>query len=239
MRFPQVLTGLSIAAASLLAQPAAAQFFWAPPDLTAPSMNDAAAAQALGLPGATPDEINAGLVWNLRAALNVAALQCQFEPTLLAISNYNATIAHHDAEMDKAQAGVLGYFQRTVGKGKPGQNAADMYGTRIYSGYSTVQAQKGFCLAAAEVGRKAIFAERGTLNQVAREGLASIKKALVLQGEQFYGTPGYDYEVKHPSFAAACWKKEVLQPTCQQEWNMAAGIETPVDPKAAKKKKKG
>lgn len=239
MRFRASLTGLSIMAASMLAQPAAAQFFWSPPDLTAPALTDQTAATALGLPGATPDEIKAGLVWNLRAALNVAALQCQFEPTLLAISNYNATIAHHDAEMDKAQAGVLAYFQRTVGKGRPGQAASDQYGTRIYSGYSTVQAQKGFCLAAADVGRKAIFAERGTLHDVARVGLASIKKALVLQGEQFYGTPGYEYEVKHPSFAAACWKKEVLQPTCQQEWNTAAGIETPVDPKTLKKKKKG
>ena len=30
------------------------------------------------------------MVWNLRAALNVAALQCQFGPTLLTLPNYNA-----------------------------------------------------------------------------------------------------------------------------------------------------
>jgi len=223
----RALAVLALAAAPLLPQPAAAQFFWSPPDLSAPPLTDEAAAIALGLPGANPAEIKAGLVWNLRAALNVAALQCQFEPTLLAISNYNAMIAHHDAEFDSAQTAILGYFQRTVGKGKPGQTAADQYGTRIYSGYSTVQAQKGFCQAATVVGRQAIFADRGTLHEVARNGLGSIKKSLVVAGEQYYGTPGYDYVVALPSFDPKCWKKGVLLPPCQQQWNDRTGAPKP------------
>ena len=227
MRFRFPLACLAIAVAPVMARPAAAQFFWSPPDLSAPPLTDATAPAALGLPGATAEEINAGLLWNLRAALNVAALQCQFEPTLLAISNYNAMIAHHDAELDKAQAVLLGYFQRTVGKGRPGQAASDQYGTRIYSGYSTVQAQKGFCQAAAQVGRQAIFAERGTLHDVARTGLASIKKALVVAGDQYYGTPGYDYEVALPSFDPKCWKKGVLLPACHQAYNDQTGVPRP------------
>ena len=227
MTFRTALTGLALAVAPMLAQPAAAQFFWSPPDLSAPPLTDSAAATALGLPGATEAEIKAGLVWNLRAALNVAALQCQFEPTLLAIGNYNAMIAHHDAELDAAQAGILSYFQRTVGKGRPGQAASDQYGTRIYSGYSTVQAQKGFCLATAEVGRKAIFADRGKLHEVARSGLASIKKSLVAAGEQYYGTLGYDYVTALPSFDPKCWKKGVLQPVCHQAWNDKIGVGKP------------
>ena len=135
------LCSLSIALMPLAAQPAAAQFYWSPPDMSAPAFTDSNAAIALGLPGATAEEIKAGLAWNLRAALNVAALQCQFEPTLLTVDNYNAMIAHHDAELDAAQATLLAYFQRTAGKGRAGQSAADMYNTRIYSGYSTVQAQ--------------------------------------------------------------------------------------------------
>jgi hypothetical protein len=229
MKFPaalrQVALGLTALAAPLAVQPAAAQFFWSPPDFSAPPLTDAEAATALGMPGATAAEINAGLVWNLRAALNVAALQCQFEPTLLSISNYNAMIAHHDAEFDTAQAGVLAYFQRTAGKGKPGQAAADQYGTRIYSGYSTVQAQRGFCLAAASVGRQAIFAQRGTLHQVARSGLGSIKKSLVLAGEQFYGDPGRSYSLALPSFDPKCWKKGKMVPACQIAWNQKTGAQ--------------
>ncbi|OAN57722.1 hypothetical protein [Sphingobium sp. TCM1] len=220
----RALFSLAIAIAPVAAQPAAAQFYWSPPDMSAPPLSDTTAATALGLPGATPAEIKAGLAWNMRAALNVAALQCQFEPTLLTVGNYNAMIAHHDAELDAAQATLLGYFQRTVGKGRAGQSAADMYNTRIYSGYSTVQAQKGFCQEAAVVGRQAIFADRGTLNEVGRVGLPSIKKALVLAGEQFYGTPGYDYVVALPSFDPKCWKKGVLQPLCHQAWNDRTGV---------------
>ena len=223
----RMVVAFALTTGSIVAQPASAQFFWSPPDMSAPPMTDASAAAALGMPGATPAEINAGLVWNLRAALNVSALQCQFEPTLLEISNYNAMIAHHDAELDAAQAGVLSYFQRTAGKGKPGQTANDQYGTRIYSGYSTVQAQKGFCQAAAVVGRDAIFADRGTLHDVARKGLPSIKKSLVLVGEQFYGTPGYDYRVALPSLDVKCWKKGVMLPACQQAWNAKAGAVQP------------
>lgn len=217
--------GLAVVAAPLTVQPAAAQFFWSPPDFSAPPLTDAEAATALGLPGATAAEVKAGLVWNLRAALNVAALQCQFEPTLLSISNYNAMIAHHDAELDSAQSTLLGYFQRTVGKGKPGQAAADQYGTRIYSGYSTVQAQRGFCQAAGEVGRQAIFAQRGALNEVARSGLGSIRKSLVLAGEQFYGDPGRSYSLQLPSFDPKCWKKGKLVPACHVAWNQKIGVQ--------------
>lgn len=217
--------GLAVLAMPLLTQPAGAQFFWSPPDFSTPPLTDAEAAAALGLPGATPAEIKAGLVWNLRAALNVAALQCQFEPTLLSISNYNAMIAHHDAELDAAQAALLGYFQRTSGKGKPGQMASDQYGTRIYSGYSTVQAQRGFCQAAGLVGRQAIFAQRGTLNEVARNGLGSIKKSLILAGEQFYGDPGRSYSLSLPSFDPKCWKKGKLLPACQIAWNQKIGVQ--------------
>ncbi|CAM5320830.1 hypothetical protein [Sphingobium scionense] len=225
-RSRQAFAALTIAAASLAAaQPAAAQFFWSPPDMSAPALTDEAAATALGLPGATADEIKAGLTWNLRAAINVAALQCQFEPTLLSVSNYNAMIAHHDAELDAAQATLLGYFQRTKGKGKPGQSASDMYNTRIYSGYSTVQAQRGFCQAAAAVGRQAIFADRGQLNVVARQGLASIKKSLVHAGEQYYGDPGWNYQLALPSLDAKCWKKGVLLPECHQQWNQKVGVQ--------------
>lgn len=219
----RICSALTLAVAPTIAQPAAAQFFWSPPDFSTPPLTDAQAATALGLPGATAEEIRAGLVWNLRAALNVAALQCQFEPTLLSISNYNAMIAHHDAELDAAQAGLLGYFQRTVGKGKAGQAAADQYGTRIYSGYSTVQAQRGFCQAAALVGRQAIFANRGNLHEVARNGLGAIKKSLVLAGEQFYGDPGRSYSLTLPSLDPKCWKNTKLRPECQVAYEQKVG----------------
>src|SRR3546814_12795789 len=72
------------------------------------------------LPGATQSEYRAALLWSMRAGLNVAALQCQFEPTLLTLSNYNAMIAHHDDELANAFSQLTSYFKR--GEGKSGQN---------------------------------------------------------------------------------------------------------------------
>ncbi|MDX3909361.1 MAG: hypothetical protein QHC67_06025 [Sphingobium sp.] len=208
--------------AAFAAQPAPAQFFWSPPDLSTPPVTGAEPSLGLNLPGATPEELNAGLVWNLRAALNVAALQCDFEPTLLTVSNYNATIAHHSKELQQSFDTLGKYFQRTVGKGKPGQQALDQYGTRIYSGYSTVQAQRNFCQTAGSIGRDAIFTERGKLFEVARKRMGELKKSLVLTGERYFGSPGYDYTAAIPPLNAECWKKGKLLTSCKAQWDAQA-----------------
>ena len=64
------------------------------------------------LPGASESERRAALIWNMRAALNVAALQCQFEPTLLSVINYNAVINDHSVELKMAFDIVERYFMR-------------------------------------------------------------------------------------------------------------------------------
>jgi hypothetical protein len=46
------------------------------------------------MPGATPDEIRAHLLWNMRSGLNVAALQCQFSPPLMTVRNYNSLLGN-------------------------------------------------------------------------------------------------------------------------------------------------
>lgn len=204
------------------ASPAAAQFFWSPPDLSTPPVTGAEPSLNLGLPGATPAELRAGLVWNMRAALNVAALQCQFEPTLLTLSNYNAMIAHHRGELASSFDTLSAYFQRVGGKGKAGQTALDQYGTRIYSGYSTVQAQRNFCQVAGSVGRQAIFAPRSKLYEVAQARMGELKKSLVLTGEQYFGMPGYGFTTSLPPLGKECWKREKLTPACKQRWDAEA-----------------
>lgn len=207
---------------AIAAQPAQAQFFWSPPDFSTPPVTGAEPSLGLNLPGATPEELNAGLVWNLRAALNVAALQCDFEPTLLTVSNYNAMIAHHNKELQVAFDTLGKYFQRTAGKGKPGQQALDQYGTRIYSGYSTVQAQRNFCQTAGSIGRDAIFANRGALIEVARKRMGELKKSLVLTGERYFGTPGSSYTAAIPPLNDECWKKGKLLTSCKVRWDAEA-----------------
>lgn len=209
----------AVSALALGGAPASAQFFWSPPDLSTPPVTGAEPALALNMPGATPEELKAGLVWNMRAALNVAALQCQFEPTLLTLSNYNAMLAHHKAELAKSFDTVGAYFQRTVGKGKPGQTAFDQYGTKIYSAFSTVQAQRNFCEISGSVGRDAIFVDRGKLYEVAQKRMGELRRSLTMAGEQYFGNPGYNFTANLPSLDDTCWKKGKMSSACKAQWD--------------------
>src|SRR3546814_4168051 len=100
MNINRVARNLSLAAIAMacFATPAAAQFFWKPADLHAATVEGNEPNLGFALPGATPSEYRAALLWSMRAGLNVAALQCQFAPTLLTLSNSNALSAHHDDE---------------------------------------------------------------------------------------------------------------------------------------------
>ena len=76
-------------------QAASAQLFFNDPDFKAGAIEGNDPLAGLPVPGATPAEYRAHLLWNLRAGLNVAALQCQFSPFLRSVDNYNSLLAHH------------------------------------------------------------------------------------------------------------------------------------------------
>ncbi len=209
---------LACAAMAGIAVPAHAQIYFAEPDLSTPPVTGTEPALQLNVPGATPAELSAALTWHLRIAMNIAALQCDFEPSLLTVSNYNATLAHHKAELASVFDTLGGYFQRTAGRGKPGDRALDHYNTKAYSSYSTVHAQRDFCNVMGKVGREAIFAERGTLHRIAQNHLGEIRRALVPTGEQYFTNPGYDYKATLPLFTKKCWKKDRLNSGCETAW---------------------
>jgi hypothetical protein len=213
---------LLVPAMLLLPAAAQAQLFWQPPDLTSPPMTGAEPESGVNLPGATAVELNAGLLWNLRAALNVAALQCDFEPTLLTTSNYNAMLAQHRIELGSAFKTVGDYFIRTQGP-KLGQKQFDQYGTRTYSAFSTVQAQRNFCQTAGSVGRDAIFAPRGQLYRVAQARMGELRKALTAQSDRIYGNPLHGFVASLPPLDKKCWKKQTLTKRCAQSWLKSRG----------------
>jgi hypothetical protein len=211
MSVQRILAATS-AALLLVPAPASAQFFWKSPNMSdAPVVGDE---PGIGLPGATPEENRAALVWNLRAALNVAALQCGFAPTLLTETNYNSMLKYHSVELKNSFDTLGKYFTRINGKSKPkGQNALDQFGTRIYSSYSSVGGQFMFCQTAHSIGRDAIFASRGKLIDVSRERIRELRKSVLPSGEQRFGA----YQPREislrwlPSTEKRCWKGK--------EWN--------------------
>ena len=210
----------AIAVPALLPGAASAAFFWKPPDLRGEPVTGAEPGVLTNaLPGATPAELRAALVWNLRSGLNVAALQCQFEPTLLTRNQYNTMLDNHRDELAKAYQTLSNYFTRTDKKG--GQTKLDQYGTRTYSSFSTVLGQYTFCETASAIGREAIFMPRGQLYKVAEERMRELRKSLALAGEQQFNYWVPVQTLLLPPMEESCWKKNQLRARRNCTWSQS------------------
>jgi hypothetical protein len=187
MSIKRIVMALGVAAAGLVgATPAAAQFFFRSHDFTGGPVKGDEPGLGQSLPGATEAELRAAMAWNMRAALNVAALQCQFEPTLLSVVNYNAILTDHSAELKTAFTTLGKYFTRMAKTPRAGQAALDQFGTRTYSNFVTVGAQYGFCQTAAAIGNEAVFAPRGTFGNIAMARIRELRNSLIPYGEQHF-----------------------------------------------------
>lgn len=213
-------SGIKIAALAALVAPqiASAQLFLVDPDFKRGPIEASDPLVGLPTPGATPAEYRARMLWNLRAGLNVAALQCQFSPYLRAVDNYNGLLAHHSKELAEAYTTLTNYFKRTLGA-KPGQKAFDDYTTMTYNNFSTLQAQYGFCQTASAIGKEALARPKGELHLLAAGRMRELRNSLI---------PAYDrigvynpYSIRQaalPSLDAKCWdKKGRLVKKCQTQ----------------------
>jgi hypothetical protein len=196
------------------AAPASAQFFLKPANLEAARVTgEEPGITGPALPGATAQELSAALVWNLRAALNVAALQCSFEPTLLTLANYNAFLKDHDSELDTSMVILEKYFANINKNKKLGQSELDKFLTRVYSSFSTVGGQRSFCQTAASIGHDAVFARRGKIYDVAHDRMRELRSSLSAWGEQQFRQRSFRVAMPPlrplPPFGNnKCWKKD-------------------------------
>ena len=190
--------------------PAAAQFYLQPKDFSGTPVKGDEPGMAIPLPGATATERRAGLVWTMRAALNVAALQCQFEPTLQTVRSYNGILLDHGAELKGAFDALSKYYARTAKNPKAAQTQLDQYGTRTYSGFVTVAAQRNFCETAHGIARDAVFTPRGHFGELAEARMRELRNSLIPYGEQRFG--GYlamtSIPTPVPRLEAVCWDKK-------------------------------
>jgi len=121
--------------------------------------------QAVKLRDTTPKEAEANAIWNIRAALNIAALQCQFLPFLATVRTYNDILRQHSEELNQARLTLLDHFKRY--DGAKYQNTFDQYTTRTYNSFSTIDAQLPFCEMAGNVGREVLSLGKGGLGKAA------------------------------------------------------------------------
>jgi hypothetical protein len=209
---------LLAAGAAALAGPqaASAQLFLTAPDFKPGPIEPSDPLVGLPIPGATPAEYRADLIWNFRAGLNVAALQCQFSPFLRVVQNYNGILVHHSAELASAYTTLNNYFKRVNGPVK-GAKAFDDYSTMTYNGFSTLQAQLGFCQAASNIAKSALTVPKGHLIDVALQRMRELRNSLVPAIDPS-SAPNNPYAIPLqaiPSMADQCWdKNNQLKPAC-------------------------
>lgn len=204
------ILALAAAAVALTASPASAQFFLNQRDMSGEAVHGGETGLGVEFPGATEAELRAALVWNMRAALNVAALQCDFERTLLTAPNYNIVLLNHADELQKSYNTLNKYFLRVNNTAKAGQTALDQFGTRTYSSFTTVAAQYGFCQTAANIADDAIFAPRGTFYKVAEDRTRELRNSLIPMAEQ-RSPRGFLYARQGgllPRLDKNCWDKK-------------------------------
>ena len=206
----------AIAAGLVVSGTAGAQLFVNDPDFKAGPIDPSDPLVGIPIPGATPAEYRANLLWNLRAGLNVAALQCQFSPYLRAVDNYNGILAHHSEELASAYTMLNNYFKRVQGSPAKGQKAFDDYTTMTYNNFSTLQAQLGFCQTASNIAKEALTRPKGQFYVTAQNRMRELRNSLV---------PAYDrgltynpYQIKMPQLPELreeCYdKKNRLRKRC-------------------------
>jgi hypothetical protein len=87
-----------------------------------------------------------GMVWHLRAALNVAALACRGPEEDRIIASYNAMLTSRKAVLNTAQTRLSAEYKA---KGGDWQDRYDDQMTRLYNFFSQSQVRDPFCRAAA------------------------------------------------------------------------------------------
>lgn len=201
---------------TMTAQSAPAYLYWSPPSIAGAPVKGNDAGIGLAMPDATPAELQAHLLWNMRSGLNVAALQCQFSPILRTVPNYNNILNQHSKELTAAYSALTKYFRRTGGK--TWQTALDQYTTRTYNGFSTMHAQLSFCDTAAAIGREALSRPKGEFWKTAETRMREFRNSLIPIGDPALAVrPLNAVRILPPIDNPKCWdRKDILKKKCAQ-----------------------
>ena len=197
-----------------LTAPANAYLYWKKPAIAGAPATGGEPGITLPMPGAQPKELAAGLLWTMRAGLNVAALQCQFLPALGTVRNYNNMLHQHGTELQAAYAALGGYFKRV--NGKTWQTALDDFTTKTYNSFSTLQAQLIFCETASSIGRQTMEASSGHLGEIATTRMREFRNSLVPIGDMTFAEH-YTNVQFDPIEDPRCYNKKGKEIPCKKK----------------------
>jgi hypothetical protein len=210
------ILGIALGAAALagIAAPAQAYLYWTKPSIAGPPVTGTEPGIMLPMPGAQPKELAAGLLWTMRAGLNVAALQCQFAPALGTVRNYNNMLKQHGTELQKTYATLGAYFKRVAGKSW--QTALDSFTTKTYNSFSTLQAQLIFCETASSIGQQTLEMGSGHLGEIASERMREFRNSLIPLGDMAFARH-YTNVQFDPIVDPRCYNKRGKEIRCKRK----------------------
>lgn len=184
-------------AAVCVAAPAAAQTFqyepqppgYAAPNLLLPARN--AAGDFL-----TPNRNLTGhdAFWNMRIALNVAAIGCRGPGSLQLVADYNRIIARHSPMIRTAESAVIKRL---------GVSARDRNSTKLFNYFAQPPAQREFCRVAGSVAQQVSGMEAAALMAAAPKLLDQLDQPFV----DFYHAYGR-YQVELAAYRAGRGHRE-------------------------------
>jgi hypothetical protein len=126
--------------------------------------------------GLNPDQI----IWNLRSALNVAALDCLRPEHTEIVVDYRSLLRIHAQRLAAANRGVDSGFRARFGAGYVRQREA--YLTKLYNFYAFPPTLKNFCDVALVVGRDMRTVPSAQLHNFAASNLPKLDAVF----EDFY-----------------------------------------------------
>lgn len=115
----------------------------------------------------------AQMVWNLRSAYNVAALNCRAPQHAEIVPNYRAFLKAHDKVLGKANKAVDSEF-----KGRYGSAfivPRERYMTEVYNHFALPPTMDEFCTAVLAVSRDSLVVKPAELEAFAQRSLPSIE----------------------------------------------------------------
>jgi len=174
-------------------------------------------------PSGVRQTVNAGLTpaqttWNLRSALNVAALNCLDPQYTGLVENYGTYLTNNAKQLSATNRALQAEFRQKYGA--TFRDVQDSYMTQVYNYYALPPAKNLFCDVAYQISLEALTMDPANLDAFSATALQRVEAAF----EQFFAA----YEDYRTNVAA--WDAEYGPPP---EQTMTVGYDNPLDPGVA------
>lgn len=153
--------------------------------------------------------------WNLRSALNVAALNCPEPQRTMIVDNYGAFLKRNVRQLSATNRALQSEFRQQYGPAY--RDVQDSYMTQVYNYFALPPALGNFCDVSYAVSQEALTAEPGDLEVFAARSLPRIEAVF----DDFYRA----YEQYRIDLAA--WDSQYGPPTVM---TTVQGYTNPLDP---------